>query len=109
MKAYKGAVAAFLQSLKRTPGQELVIINSPPDVIYVQIVDGMMLEGLFHASWVTADSHADIVSWLGDIQTFSDMLKLNKIILVGSGSEGSGDALRAPVPLFLSPLFAACQ
>jgi len=93
LQAYQGAVTTFLQALKTAIGSKLAVINSEPTT-YVRNVDGVMLEGLFHGSTQAATSYEPAVSWLADMQTFANLLPLNKMILVESGSQGSGAALQ---------------
>jgi hypothetical protein len=94
LQAYKGAVSSFLQGLKAALGTKLVIINGDDYKEYIQHVDGIMLEGLFHGSWQAATYYEDNVRWLADMQTFANLLKSNKMVLVHSGSQGSGTALQ---------------
>jgi hypothetical protein len=94
LQLYRPAVSSFLQGLKAALVVKLVIINSDDHTQYIQYVDGIMLEGFVHGSWQTVDYYKDGVSWLADMQTLANFLKLNKLVLVHSGSQGSGDALQ---------------
>jgi hypothetical protein len=94
LQAYRGAVASFLQQLKAALAAKLVVINSNDYTLYIHYADGIMLEGLIHGSWQAVNYYEDNTSWLADMQTFANLLKLNKMVLVQSGSEGSGTALQ---------------
>ena len=105
LQAYKHAVCSFLQALKAALGTKLVIINGNDYTQYIQYVDGIMLEGLFHGSWQAVDYYEDNVSWLTDMQSLANFLTLNKMVLVHSGSRVAAMRCRNN---FSSVLRASC-
>jgi hypothetical protein len=94
VQRYRDGIFVFLQELKAALAAKLVVINSDDRTLYIQYVDGIMLEGLFHGSWQPVNYHEDNVSWLADMQSLANLLTLNKMVLVQSGSQGSGTALQ---------------
>jgi len=94
LQSYRFSVIAFLQNLKAALPAKWVIINSDDRTQYIQHTDGIMLEGFVHGSWQPADYFEDTVRWLSDMRVLEGFLKMDKLILVHSGSQGTGDALQ---------------
>ena len=92
VQSYSAAVSSFLKDVKAALQDKTIIINCDDAKEYIEHVDGIMMEGFVHGSWQAVDHYEDSVQWLSEMQAFADLLKLNKMALVHSGSL-AGDAL----------------
>lgn len=90
---YRENVSTFLKQLKLDVKNKLIIINSDDKSEFIQHVDGLMYEGFVHGPWQKSDRYSTAVAWQADMQRLSDLNKTNKMILIHSGSEGTGEEL----------------
>jgi hypothetical protein len=91
---YHAGMISFLRELKARLKKMKIIINTDEDGILIEEVDGIMFESFVHGSWQQVDYFPDEVKWQEDLERLQRLVKQDKLILVHSGSRGTGDSLQ---------------
>ena len=87
---YHNEMKNLLAEIKQALPNNLVVANTDDTDTFINVIDGIMVEGFIHAPWHSPDYQMDSIKWAHQVNQLIELANKGKLLLVQSGSAGPG-------------------
>ncbi len=87
---YHNEMKNLLAEIKQALPNNLVVANTDDTDTFINVIDGIMVEGFIHAPWHSPDYQMDSIKWAHQVNQLIGLANKGKLLLVQSGSAGPG-------------------